>query len=130
VLIVDDNRDLAEALAHHLSASGYQVCVANDGVRALELARDFRPAVAVLDVGLPVMDGRELARHLLGTLSPAPLLVAMTGYGQDADLDACRAAGFARRLKKPVRPADVLAVTAELLHAAGRPRQDGIDEVT
>src|SRR5262249_35497810 len=103
VLIVDDNLDCAEMLELGLQALGHETRVAHDGPRALAAARDFHPDVALLDIGLPGMDGFELARRLrdeLGTKTPT--LVAVTGYGQASDHARTREAGFAHHLVKPV----------------------------
>ena len=103
VLIVDDNVDAAELLAEVLALRGYETALAHDGPAALVEARRFAPDVALLDIGLPVMDGYELAAHLRETLgAAAPRLVAVTGYGQQHDRDRSRAAGFATHLVKPV----------------------------
>jgi CheY-like chemotaxis protein len=103
VLVVDDNRDAAEMLELLLSESGYSVRIAADGPRALDLIREFRPDIAMLDIGLPIMDGYELARRIRERLSPnPPVLIAVTGYGQQDDQDRSRDAGFAHHLVKPV----------------------------
>ncbi|MFO7178581.1 MAG: PAS domain S-box protein [Pseudomonadota bacterium] len=109
VLLVDDNQDAAEMLAGLLRAEGHEVLVAHDGPSALAEARAFRPAVALLDIGLPVMDGYELARKLVDTLPTPPRLVALTGYGQEHDRLRSLDAGFAAHLIKPVDAADLLA---------------------
>ena len=80
ILVVDDNEDGAEMLSEVLSAKGYRTRVARDAPSALEIAGEFRPEVAFLDIGLPVMDGYELARHLRAR--GGIRLVAVTGYGQ------------------------------------------------
>jgi signal transduction histidine kinase/CheY-like chemotaxis protein len=103
VLIVDDNADLAEVLAELLEDVGCEVRTAHDGPRALAIAADFRPTIAIVDIGLPVMDGYELAsrlRDLLGV--EAPRLIAMTGYGQPQDRAKSTRVGFAHHLVKPV----------------------------
>jgi len=103
VLLVDDNEDVTEMMAVVLQLGGHDVRVAHDAMQALALAREFRPQVAVLDLGLPVMDGYELAGQLQATLGgEAPRLIAVTGYGQSEDLERTRRAGFARHLVKPV----------------------------
>jgi len=102
VLVVDDNADAADTLADVLRRVGYEVAVAHDAPAALTMAATFAPSIALLDIGLPVMDGYELARHLRETLEHPPKLVAVSGYGQDADLARSRAAGFAVHLGKPV----------------------------
>ncbi len=108
VLVVDDNRDAAEMLAAVLGELGYEVMVAHDGPTALRLFSQQAPEVAVLDIGLPEMDGYELARRLRKEL-PSLRLVAVTGYGQESDRRSSRAAGFDAHLVKPVDLAELLA---------------------
>ncbi|MDP9121235.1 MAG: response regulator, partial [Acidobacteriota bacterium] len=75
----------------------------HDGPSALEIAEDFRPGIALLDIGLPVMDGYELARRLRAMPGQASIrLIAVTGYGQESDRGHTAAAGFERHLVKPV----------------------------
>jgi CheY-like chemotaxis protein len=103
VLVVDDNRDAAELLADSLRRFGHVVHVATDGPSALELVREFTPEIALLDLGLPVMDGFELAerlRHVPGLKTMG--LVAITGYGQEVDRRRSEDAGFHAHLVKPV----------------------------
>ena len=102
VLVVDDNADAADTLADILRGVGYEVAVAHDAPQALDLAAKFLPSIALLDIGLPVMDGYELARHLREQLPTTPRLIAVSGYGHDADLARSRAAGFDVHLGKPV----------------------------
>jgi CheY-like chemotaxis protein len=105
VLVVDDNADAAETLAAALSAAGHTTAVAHDGPTALRVARQFRPHVALLDIGLPVMDGFELAANFQSAAvanGARPRLVAVTGYGQEHDRQRSRAAGFDEHLVKPV----------------------------
>ncbi len=102
VLVVDDNVDAADMLADVLRRVGFEVAVAHDAPAALTLAAKFLPSIALLDIGLPVMDGYELARHLRELLAHPPRLVALSGYGHDADLARSRAAGFDVHLGKPV----------------------------
>src|SRR6202012_3532737 len=84
ILVVDDNRDGAEMLRDALEHLGHRVALAFDGPTALELAASFEPTIALLDIGLPVMDGYEVATRLRGLPGGAALkLVAVTGYGQD-----------------------------------------------
>jgi signal transduction histidine kinase/CheY-like chemotaxis protein len=101
VLVVDDNPDAADLLAEALEAFGYEVAVSHDGPGALLAARDFRPEVGILDIGLPVMDGYELGRRLREEV-PEICLIALTGYGQEADRRRSHDAGFAAHLVKPV----------------------------
>jgi signal transduction histidine kinase/CheY-like chemotaxis protein len=103
VLVVDDNEDAADLLAEVLRARGHQVRVAFDGPTALAAVEEEPPSIALLDLGLPVMDGFELARRLRERLGPAaPSMVAVTGYGQEPDRRASAAAGFEAHLVKPV----------------------------
>jgi CheY-like chemotaxis protein len=103
ILVVDDNEDGVAMLAHMLAMRGYETCVAHDGPSALLLAAQFRPQVALLDIGLPVMDGYELATHLRNIPELDGLqLIAVTGYGQESDHQRSRAAGFHHHLVKPV----------------------------
>jgi signal transduction histidine kinase/ActR/RegA family two-component response regulator len=108
VLVVDDNVDAAELLAALLTSMGYEPAVANDAKLALTIAADFRPDVALLDIGLPIIDGYHLAEQLRLVPSCAnTLLVAVTGYGQPEDRQRSTRAGFAHHLVKPV-PIDAL----------------------
>ncbi|MDY7227677.1 ATP-binding protein [Hyalangium rubrum] len=109
VLVVDDNRDAAEMLAEALELAGFTTRTAHDGVAGLELATTFRPHVALLDIGLPVMDGYELAGRLrsLATLH-ALKLIALTGYGQESDRHRALKAGFDLHVVKPVDLANLL----------------------
>lgn len=100
VLVVDDNPDAAATLADALAAAGHDTRVAHDGPAALRIAEAFLPDVAVLDIGLPVMDGFELADRMKG--QRAVRLVAVTGYGQESDVRRSRAAGFDAHFVKPV----------------------------
>jgi CheY-like chemotaxis protein len=103
ILIVDDNRDGAEMIATALTTAGHETQIANDPSRALRLADTFRPQVAILDIGLPVMDGYMLAQELRAHLGgDAPILIALTGYGHDQDKRRSGEAGFALHLVKPI----------------------------
>jgi len=108
VLLVDDNRDSVESLALLLRLDGHEVHAAHDGEEALALARRLQPHVVVLDIGLPKMDGHEVARRLRALPWPHPLcLIAVTGYGQHDDLRASAEAGFDHHMVKPIDPADL-----------------------
>jgi signal transduction histidine kinase len=103
VLVVDDNADTAELMAESVRTMGHVAQVAYDGPAALRIAAQLHPDVALLDIGLPVMDGYELARHLRALPGLAALrLVAVTGYDQEADRRHTEAAGFERHLVKPI----------------------------
>ena len=108
VLVVDDNPDAAEIMARGLRRLGYEVRVAHDGPTALLIAPELTPELAVLDIGLPVMDGYELARRLRNVAGLSRLrLIAVTGYGQISDRMRSRAAGFDAHLVKPVSLEDL-----------------------
>jgi PAS domain S-box-containing protein len=102
VLVVDDNEDAADMLRFALEQLGFAVEVAADGPSALTRARAFAPTVAVLDIGLPIMDGYELARHLREAYGERLRLIALTGYGQVGDHQRAMEAGFDIHLVKPV----------------------------
>ncbi len=120
VLIVDDNEDAASLLAEVLTELGCDVHVANDGPEALRLATTVVPDVAVLDIGLPVMDGHELAGRLRSMPSWQRVrLIALTGYGREEDRHRSFAAGFDRHLVKPID----LAVIEHELFAEGEDRK-------
>ena len=102
VLIVDDHEEIIRSITRLARSWGHRVEVARDGPSALEIAERFRPEVAILDIGLPGMDGYELARHLRESFPPDRLrLIAMTGYGDSEVQDSCRAAGFDTCMVKP-----------------------------
>ncbi len=111
VLIVDDNQDAAHSLQILLRHAGYEIQVAHDGPRALEVVRDFRPNVAVLDIGLPHLDGYGLARQLREVI--ACPLVALTGYAPEEAASSI----FDRYLLKPVDPDELLKILGELVRA-------------
>jgi CheY-like chemotaxis protein len=103
VLIVDDNSEAAEMLATVLSSVGHVTRVAHDGPAALAILHEFTPDVALLDIGLPAMDGYELARRIRATPPGANArLYALTGYGQESDRRRSHEAGFDAHLVKPV----------------------------
>lgn len=103
ILVVDDNKDSAESLATLLMLSGHEARTAFDGLSALEEAQTFLPDVMLLDIGLPKLDGYEVAHRLReGPERHRMLLLAMTGYGQEEDRRRTRDAGFDHHLVKPV----------------------------
>jgi PAS domain S-box-containing protein len=105
IMLVDDNVDGVETLARLLAAHGHEVRVFHEPVAALSAVAEFLPDLAVLDIGLPVIDGYELARRMRALLNGHPCrLVALTGYGQEADKARSGEAGFERHLVKPVNP--------------------------
>jgi len=110
ILVVDDNEDSAEMLAEALGQKGYETRVAHDAPSALRIAAAFVPEIAFLDIGLPVMDGYELAVHLRGLPGLEQIqLIALTGYGRQEDGEKSQAAGFQHHLVKPV---DMAAIDA------------------
>jgi PAS domain S-box-containing protein len=115
VLIVDDNVDSVESLAILLEMAGHDARTAHDGPTALETARAFRPRVVLLDIGLPRMDGYEVARRIRQEPGLAgTTLIALTGYGQEEDRRRSREAGFDRHLVKPVDPEELREVLRQL----------------
>jgi CheY-like chemotaxis protein len=113
VLYVDDDPDIAESLAQLLRDMGHETRVAHGGPEALALARDFRPEVVLLDLGLPGMDGFEVARRLREQPGQERLpLIAVSGYGHEEDQRRSREAGIEHHLVKPVRAADLVRVLA------------------
>jgi len=120
VLIVDDNADSAEMFAAALTALGFDTRIALDGPSALDIAKAFQPDVALLDIGLPVMDGHELARRLHSEPWERPIrLVAVTGYGQPGDRLASTDAGFDAHLVKPVDVAELAQLVTRLTRPSG-----------
>jgi signal transduction histidine kinase len=113
VLVVDDNRDGAEMLAEALAGLGYRTAVAHDGPGALRIACDFVPDVALLDIGLPIMDGYELAARLREQRRDVKL-VAVTGYGQESDQERTRRAGFQAHVTKPADLEKLAKLVAKL----------------
>jgi signal transduction histidine kinase len=113
IVVVDDNADLRDMLQMLLEGSGHQVAVAEDGVHALAKITELEPDVAIIDIGLPEMDGYELARELRRKLGQKMRLVALSGYGQPDDRVRSQDAGFDLHLVKPVRAREILAAIAE-----------------
>jgi PAS domain S-box-containing protein len=121
VLVVDDNRDAANTLASVLRGMNHEVLVAHDGPSALTAMASFAPTLALLDIGLPGMDGYALAGHVRKALHPRRVrLVAVTGYGQSSDRDRAFAAGFDAHVVKPLRPEMIDAILEDL---AAEPEQ-------
>ena len=102
ILVVDDNRDTARTAALLLEATGHEVQIAHDGPTALEIARQFRPQSILLDIGLPGLNGYEVARTLRSEGFEQTTIVAISGYGQAEDRQRSREAGFDHHLVKPV----------------------------
>ena len=104
VLIAEDCKDAADTEALLLGMYGHTVVVARDGEEALEKFKEFRPEAVILDIGLPRVDGWEVARRIRETSGRKVLLIAMTGYGLDQDRKKSAEAGIDLHLLKPVDP--------------------------
>ena len=119
ILIIDDDMDSAESLAMLLEMSGHHTRAAFDGRQALAMAQDFRPEVVLCDLGLPVMNGHEIAAELR-KLFPADqmVLAALTGRSLPDDIERSTAAGFSAHFVKPV-DADVIERFIESAPASG-----------
>jgi len=112
ILVVDDNVDAADLLGQLLTAHGHRVAVFNDPLAALAAAPRLRPDLAVLDIGLPGIDGYELATRLRAVLGTHPCrLVALSGYGQEGDRVRSGEAGFEQHLVKPIGPDEIARLT-------------------
>jgi PAS domain S-box-containing protein len=115
ILVVDDNRDAASSLAMLLELDGHAIATAHDGPAAYEAAERQRPEVALLDLGLPVLDGYEVCRRIRQQpWGRGMLLVALTGWGQAEDRSRTRDAGFDAHLVKPVNYSDLMTLLASL----------------
>jgi CheY-like chemotaxis protein/two-component sensor histidine kinase len=115
IMIVDDNEDAAHMLAMYLESAGHEVMVENGSRRVLERAVIERPDVCLLDIGMPDLDGNELARRLRSRVETnRALLIAITGYGQEHDRQATRDAGFDHHLVKPVDTARLTELLAKI----------------
>ncbi|MBA2675741.1 MAG: response regulator [Ramlibacter sp.] len=115
ILIVDDNEDANRSLAELLQMAGHEVAMAFDGMQGLEAARAFMPDVILLDIGLPGMDGYEVARQLRADPRGASTrVVALTGYDQGSDLKQAKEAGFDAHLLKPARLDEILRLLADV----------------
>ena len=113
ILVVDDDPVNVMALSMLLKASGFEVRGTSEGRAALEIAAEFRPSVVLLDIGIPVMDGYEIARRLRADPAFASIrIIAVTGYGSDEARRKSREAGFDRHLVKPVPLEELLAAIA------------------
>jgi len=120
ILIADDNRDAAESLALMLECLGHEVFTVHDGAAAVETAASTAPDIALLDVGMPVIDGLEAGRRIRANAKGRKLLlVAITGWGQEEDRRRSSAAGFDDHLVKPVDPAVLEAVLERARPGAG-----------
>lgn len=120
ILVADDNADAAALLTEFLAQAGHEVVTAHDGPGAVDAVDAFAPDVAILDIGLPGMDGYEVAARIRAKLGArTPAFVALTGYGQSSDRARSREAGFAHHFVKPADPAEVLQAVEHLGGGAG-----------
>jgi CheY-like chemotaxis protein len=104
VLVAEDNADAAEMMRVMLGLNGHDVRVAADGAEAVAVAKTFRPHIAFIDIGMPRLDGYEVADRIRRMDGPPIVLVALTGWGQDEDKRRSREAGFDHHLTKPPEP--------------------------
>lgn len=123
ILIVDDNVDAADSLAMLLNLGGHDVCLAHDGTTALATAREQRPDVILLDIGLPGLNGYEVAAELRKDAGSQPFLIALTGWGSEEDRRSALEAGFDEHL---VKPADIAALYELLGRVVARGKVTGI----
>ena len=115
ILVADDNRDAAETLSLLLELDGHEVRTAYDGAEALQIAEEFAPQIALLDIGMPSLDGYQTARRIREQpWGSAMLLVALTGWGQEQDRRQATAAGFNCHLVKPVDPQTIGALIEQM----------------
>ncbi|HEV7822903.1 MAG TPA: ATP-binding protein, partial [Burkholderiales bacterium] len=120
ILLADDNEDFVDSLAMLLRSEGHEVLVVHDGLAAVAAAAEFKPEFAFLDIGLPKLNGYELARTLAASpATQATVLVAVTGWGQQDDVRRAHEAGFAVHLTKPVE----LDAIAQILQNPARVRK-------
>ena len=118
--MVDDNQDSAASMAMLLKLMGNQVRVAHDGVEALRVAESFRPQVILMDVGMPRLNGYEATRRIREQpWAQSVTIVALTGWGQEGDLERSREAGCDGHLVKPVSPPDLEQLLTHLSGGEG-----------
>ncbi len=102
ILVVDDNVDAADSLGMLLEVRGDQVRIAYDGLEAIAAEEEFRPEVALLDIGMPKLSGYDVAKRIRAARGDAVLIIAITGWGQEDDRQRARDAGFNHHFTKPV----------------------------
>jgi CheY-like chemotaxis protein len=123
VLVIEDNRDARETFRMMLELAGHEVLEAEEGQQGLELLRAVRPDIAVIDVGLPGLDGYEVARRFRAEpASDSVVLVALTGYGTPEARERSQQAGFDHHLIKPVNP----ELLRELMNRSGPPAHEAM----
>jgi len=114
VLVVDDDPNVRTTLEMLLRALDYRVTVAATGAKGVELALALRPGIALIDLGMPGMDGLEAAARIRAALGPDIHLVALTGFSRDSDFAQTRAAGFDEHLVKSGDPRELLRRLSEI----------------
>jgi CheY-like chemotaxis protein len=112
VLLVEDHPDARESLRLLLESWGHQVEVAPDGLRGIQAALTWKPEVAIVDIGLPILDGYEVARRVRAALRDAVFLIAFTAYGSPEDRQRAYEAGFDVHLTKPADPHEICCLVA------------------
>jgi CheY-like chemotaxis protein len=121
VLIADDNQDAAESLSFLLELQGHHVSVVHDGLEAFEAARRMRPSIVLLDIGMPGLNGYELAQKIRQEAWGQDMaLIAATGWGQDDDRMRAFAAGFDAHVTKPFDPAHLLDLVGSIQRSERR----------
>ena len=113
-MVVDDNHAAAHGLAELLRYRGHTVTEINDAMSVIQTIQRTHPNVVILDIGLPIMNGYEVAEHIRQDVRHDLVLVALTGYGQDEDKRKAKQAGFDYHLTKPIGLADIEKILAEI----------------
>lgn len=116
ILVVEDNDDMRAMLRDALVAAGHQVTIASDGAAAVNESLRGRPDVAIIDIGLPILDGYEVAQRIRAADGVPPLLIALTGYGRPEDRERALATGFIRHMAKPIDPQQLLDMIADVVN--------------
>jgi DNA-binding response OmpR family regulator len=111
---VDDNRDAAESMAMFLQTLGHEVVTAHDGVMAIEQTERFQPEVILLDIGLPKLNGYQVAERIRASWGADMVLIALTGWGQEEDRRRSSLAGMNHHLTKPVNFDELNRLMAEV----------------
>jgi DNA-binding response OmpR family regulator len=125
ILIIEDNLDTADGLSRFLRLGcGYTVITATDGLKGLQAAIADHPDVVVCDLGLPKRNGLLVGEEILNVLDPKPLLIAITGYGDNATRELARTAGFHHFLVKPADPFEVEAIIQSHFAPVAEPVDD------
>ena len=113
ILVVDDNQDAADSLMMLMQMRGFEVRVAYDGQTAIDIATKEKPAIILLDIGLPGIDGYEVCRRMRQQGLSDTCIIALTGYGQDRDRERSKEAGFDLHTVKPIKIDELVRLIAE-----------------